>query len=110
MVTTLFTNFNIIFQHPTILDAGAISGICLAAIGLSCIVIVTAVLLYRRRYINKPQTLSEPDSSGYIDDCTVRVCLLNNISSNHIVFKSIIFFRKIQTKCTAWTMTPFLIL
>jgi len=34
-------------------------------------------VLYRRRFLNKPQTLndkcSNPDSSGYIDDSTLRV-------------------------------------
>jgi hypothetical protein len=34
-------------------------------------------ILYRRRFLNKPQTLndkcSNPDSSGYIDDSTLRV-------------------------------------
>lgn len=63
------------FQRATILDAGAISGICLAVIGLSFLVSAAGVMVYRRRYINKPQTLSEPDSSGYIDDSTIRVCL-----------------------------------
>lgn len=55
------------------LDAGAISGICLAALGLCGGVAAAGVLAYRRRYVNKPQTLGEPDSSGYIDDSTIRV-------------------------------------
>lgn len=55
------------------LDAGAISGICLAALGLCVGVAAAGVLAYRRRYVNKPQTLGEPDSSGYIDDSTIRV-------------------------------------
>ncbi|XP_037049331.1 uncharacterized protein LOC119083656 [Bradysia coprophila] len=59
-------------KRATILDAGAISGICLAVVGLSFIVSAMGVMLYRRRYVNKPQTLSEPDSSGYIDDSTMR--------------------------------------
>lgn len=63
----------VFFQRATILDAGAISGICLAVIGLSLVISAVGVMLYRRRYINKPQTLSEPDSSGYIDDSTIRV-------------------------------------
>lgn len=62
----------LIIKRATILDAGAISGICLAVIGLSCAVSAAGVMVYRRRYINKPQTLSEPDSSGYIDDSTIR--------------------------------------
>lgn len=59
-------------RRATILDAGAISGICFAVIGLCCAVSTAGIILYRRRYINKPQTLSEPDSSGYIDDSTIR--------------------------------------
>ena len=38
-------------------------------------------VLYRRRFLNKPQTLndkcSNPDSSGYIDDSTLRVSVHN---------------------------------
>jgi len=37
-------------------------------------------VLYRRRFVNKPQTLndkcSNPDSSGYIDDSTLRVAII----------------------------------
>ncbi|KAJ6639363.1 hypothetical protein Bhyg_12107, partial [Pseudolycoriella hygida] len=62
----------LIIKRATILDAGAISGICLGVIGLSCVVSAIGVMVYRRRYVNKPQTLSEPDSSGYIDDSTIR--------------------------------------
>jgi hypothetical protein len=40
-------------------------------------------ILYRRRFLNKPQTLndkcSNPDSSGYIDDSTLRVSAQNEI-------------------------------
>lgn len=80
------------FQHTTILDAGAISGICLAVIGLSCVVSVAGVMLYRRRYINKPQTLSEPDSSGYIDDTTIRVCLFCQKSNTYLALHLICLF------------------
>lgn len=59
-------------KEARMLDAGAISGICFAVIGLCCAISATGVFLYRRRYINNPQTLSEPDSSGYIDDSTMR--------------------------------------
>uniref|UniRef100_A0A1B0DM82 Uncharacterized protein n=1 Tax=Phlebotomus papatasi TaxID=29031 RepID=A0A1B0DM82_PHLPP len=59
-------------QHSPSLNAGAISGICLAVMFLFVSAGFAGMLLYRRRYINKPQTLSEPDSSGYIDDSTIR--------------------------------------
>lgn len=59
-------------QRPYLLDAGIISGICFAVLGLFCGVGLAGIILYRRRYLNKPQTLSEPDSSGYIDDSTIR--------------------------------------
>ncbi|XP_055631636.1 uncharacterized protein LOC129771711 [Toxorhynchites rutilus septentrionalis] len=55
------------------LNVGAISGICLASLGLLSGISAALVILYRRYlYLNKPQTLSEPDSSGYIDDSTIR--------------------------------------
>uniref|UniRef100_A0A6B2EAE9 Putative immunoglobulin a1 protease autotransporter-like protein n=1 Tax=Phlebotomus kandelakii TaxID=1109342 RepID=A0A6B2EAE9_9DIPT len=59
-------------QHSSALNAGAISGICVAVMFLFVSAAVAGMILYRRRYINKPQTLSEPDSSGYIDDSTIR--------------------------------------
>ncbi|XP_062537775.1 uncharacterized protein LOC134206095 [Armigeres subalbatus] len=55
------------------LNVGAISGICLASLGLLTGISAALIILYRRYlYLNKPQTLSEPDSSGYIDDSTIR--------------------------------------
>lgn len=55
------------------LNVGAISGICLASLGLLSGLSAALVILYRRYlYLNKPQALSEPDSSGYIDDSTIR--------------------------------------
>jgi hypothetical protein len=57
----------------TRLNVGAISGICLASVAVLSGISVTLIVLYRRYiYLNKPQTLSEPDSSGYIDDSTIR--------------------------------------
>lgn len=54
------------------INFGLITSICLACfVGTS--MIGTGLLLYRRRYINKPQVLGEPDSAGYIDDSTIRV-------------------------------------
>lgn len=60
------------------MDMGAIAGISFAALVLAALAGSTAFVLYRRRYLNKPQTLndkcSNPDSSGYLDDSTIRVC------------------------------------
>lgn len=60
------------------MDTGVIAGISFAALVLAALAGSTAFVLYRRRYLNKPQTLndkcSNPDSSGYLDDSTIRVC------------------------------------
>ncbi|ALC49818.1 CG12991 [Drosophila busckii] len=60
-------------QRTYFLDAGAISAICFTVFGICCTVGTIGIVLYRRRYVNKPQALSEPDSSVYIDDSTMRV-------------------------------------
>lgn len=61
------------------MDMGAIAGISFAALVLAALAGSTAFVLYRRRYLNKPQTLndkcSNPDSSGYLDDSTIRVSI-----------------------------------
>ncbi|XP_013177442.1 PREDICTED: integumentary mucin C.1 [Papilio xuthus] len=58
------------------MDTGAIAGISFAALALTALAGSTGFVLYRRRYLNKPQTLndkcSNPDSSGYLDDSTIR--------------------------------------
>lgn len=58
------------------MDTGAIAGIAFAALVLTALAGSVAFVLYRRRYLNKPQTLndkcSNPDSSGYLDDSTIR--------------------------------------
>lgn len=54
-------------------NLGLISGISFSVLALFCTVSLVGAMMYRRRYINKPQTLSEPDSSGYIDDSIIRV-------------------------------------
>ncbi|KAM3967759.1 uncharacterized protein ACR2FA_011301 isoform 1-T2 [Aphomia sociella] len=58
------------------MDTGAIAGIAFATLVLGALAGSTAFILYRRRYLNKPQTLndkcSNPDSSGYLDDSTIR--------------------------------------
>lgn len=59
------------------MDTGTIAGISFAALALTALAGSTGFVLYRRRYLNKPQTLndkcSNPDSSGYLDDSTIRV-------------------------------------
>ncbi|KAJ0182278.1 hypothetical protein K1T71_001647 [Dendrolimus kikuchii] len=58
------------------MDTGAIAGIAFGAVVLAALAGSVAFVLYRRRYLNKPQTLndkcSNPDSSGYLDDSTIR--------------------------------------
>ncbi|KAM7348284.1 uncharacterized protein ACRADG_007677 isoform 2-T4 [Cochliomyia hominivorax] len=60
-------------QHPYFMDVSAISAICFTVFGICCTVGTVGIVLYRRRFLNKPQALSEPDSSVYIDDSTMRV-------------------------------------
>jgi hypothetical protein len=56
------------------MSAGIISIICVGIIGSLSSFGFIFVYVYRRRYLNKPQALSEPDSSGYIED-SIRVIL-----------------------------------
>ncbi|XP_017763415.1 PREDICTED: uncharacterized protein LOC108553143 isoform X2 [Eufriesea mexicana] len=58
-------------------DIAAITGSCLATVVLLSTMGSLGFIMYRRRYLNPPQTLnsdkcSNPDSSGYIDDSTIR--------------------------------------
>lgn len=79
-------------QSSESLNAGAISGICVAALALCSVVSAAAIVAYRRRFVNKPQALSEPDSSGYIDDSTIRVSRNGpqfQKSNNNVPFGSI---------------------
>lgn len=70
----------VIDQNENGMDTGAIAGISFAALVLVALAGSTAFVLYRRRYLNKPQTLndkcSNPDSSGYLDDSTIRVSIV----------------------------------
>ncbi|XP_071571983.1 uncharacterized protein [Temnothorax nylanderi] len=55
----------------------AITGSCLATVALLSTMGSLGFIIYRRKYLNPPQTLnsdkcSNPDSSGYIDDSTIR--------------------------------------
>lgn len=62
------------------MSAGIISLMCVGIIGSLSAFSIMFVYVYRRRFLNKPQTLSEPDSSGYIDESSIRVsdCLFND--------------------------------
>lgn len=55
------------------IGAGIISVICVGIVASLSAFSIMFVYVYRRRYLNKPQTLSEPDSSGYIDESSIRV-------------------------------------
>lgn len=55
------------------MNAGIISLMCVGIIGSLSAFSIMFVYVYRRRFLNKPQTLSEPDSSGYIDESSIRV-------------------------------------
>ncbi|XP_011640982.1 uncharacterized protein LOC105429591 [Pogonomyrmex barbatus] len=66
-------------QSSTTSAAGiaAITGSCLATVALLSTMGSLGFIIYRRKYLNPPQTLnsdkcSNPDSSGYIDDSTIR--------------------------------------
>lgn len=56
-----------------VMNAGVITGICFAVIVVLGLLSTMSVYVYRRRFLNSPQSL-EADSSGYIDDSTIRVC------------------------------------
>lgn len=55
------------------MSVGIISILCVGIIGSLSAFSIMFVYVYRRRFLNKPQTLSEPDSSGYIDESSIRV-------------------------------------
>lgn len=57
------------------MNAGIISVICVGIIGSLSAFSILFVYVYRRRFLNKPQALSEPDSSAF-DDSTIRVIFL----------------------------------
>lgn len=60
------------------MSGGIISVICVGIIGSLSAFSIMFVYVYRRRFLNNPQTLSEPDSSGYIDESSIRVRKLVN--------------------------------
>lgn len=53
------------------INIGIISIICLGIIGSLSAFSIMFVYVYRRRFLNKPQALSEPDSSGYEESIRV---------------------------------------
>lgn len=53
------------------INIGIISVICLGIIGSLSAFSIMFVYVYRRRFLNKPQTLNEPDSSGYEESIRV---------------------------------------
>ncbi|KAH8287283.1 hypothetical protein KR054_005227 [Drosophila jambulina] len=83
-------------QRTYFLDAGAISAICFTVFGVCCTVGTIGIVLYRRRYVNKPQALSEPDSSVYIDDSTMRVSVRISNRIQLTKFDLIDFFCTLQ--------------
>lgn len=65
----------------SLVDIAAITGSCLAMMVLLSTMGSIGFVMYRKKYLNPPQTLnsdkcSNPDSSGYIDDSTIRVSLI----------------------------------
>lgn len=73
------------------LTAAGITGITLGCVSIIGIICAVSFVMYRNYGFNRPQVLndrcSNPDSSGYIDDSTVRVSL------NNILFCSLINFK-----------------
>lgn len=63
------------------LSAAGITGITVGCIGIVGIVCGVSFIMYRNRGLNRPQVLndrcSNPDSSGYIDDASIRVTKLS---------------------------------
>lgn len=62
------------------LSAAGITGITVGCIGIVGIICAVSFVIYRNRGFNRPQVLndrcSNPDSSGYIDDASIRVMKL----------------------------------
>ncbi|XP_051164819.1 bromodomain and WD repeat-containing DDB_G0285837 isoform X2 [Leptopilina boulardi] len=61
----------------SVADIAIITGSCLASLALLSTLVTVGFIMYRKKYLNPPQSLnsdkcSNPDSSGYIDDSTIR--------------------------------------
>lgn len=76
-----------------VMNAGVITAICFGVIIVLGLFSTMSVYVYRRRFLNSPQSL-EADSSGYIDDSTIRVRLLMRIYYRSIL--SFLFFHILQ--------------
>lgn len=90
------------------MSAGIISVICVGIIGSLSAFSIMFVYVYRRRFLNKPQTLSEPDSSGYIDESSIRVkhdSLLGQVVEKS--YNVLVHFRTIPMSFTVLTTTHF---
>ncbi|XP_011496584.1 PREDICTED: uncharacterized protein LOC105361173 [Ceratosolen solmsi marchali] len=64
-------------SSASVTEIAIITGSCLAILILLSTIGSLGFIMYRRKYLNPPQTLnsdkcSNPDSSGYIDDSTIR--------------------------------------
>lgn len=75
------------------MNAGIISIICVGIIGSLSAFSIMFVYVYRRRFLNKPQTLSEPDSSGYIDESSIRVRIEIDFNLLTLLMCDFLFFQ-----------------
>lgn len=68
------------------LSAAGITGITVGCMGIIGIICAVSFVVYRNRGFNRPQVLndrcSNPDSSGYIDDASIRVPSLARYKSS----------------------------
>lgn len=68
-------------SEPTKMSSVSITGITFGVLMFVGITLTTSYVLYRRNFTNKLHTLNDKcsnlDSSGYIDDSSIRVCLNN---------------------------------
>ncbi|XP_074111754.1 LOW QUALITY PROTEIN: uncharacterized protein LOC141535616 [Cotesia typhae] len=70
-------NIDSISVQSATFDIAVITGSCLAMVVFLSAMISFGFIMYRRKYLNPPQTLnsdkcSNPDTSGYIDDSTIQ--------------------------------------
>lgn len=65
------------------LSAAGITGITMGCVSLVGVICAVSFVVYRNRGLNRPQVLndrcSNPDSSGYIDDASIRVRIIANL-------------------------------
>ncbi|KAH0554388.1 uncharacterized protein LOC123263390 [Cotesia glomerata] len=70
-------NIDSISVQSSTFDIAVITGSCLAMVVFLSAMVSFGFIMYRRKYLNPPQTLnsdkcSNPDTSGYIDDSTIQ--------------------------------------